>query len=931
MRKAVGYVLTVIRAVFSLIGGYVGVISTILGTIFGMLAALLLAGVVAGVCVYVKVLPMVTEAREVVFDNLVNMREKDFRMTESTVIYDDKGSKLGVVNAGSFKYTKLSKISPYIYNGYIAVEDKRFKTHAGVDMLATMRAGVALLKNHMQITQGGSTITQQVVKNNLLTQQQTYTRKIAEILLAPAVEEKFGKDKIMEFYCNSNYYGNRCYGVAAASKYYFGKKPAKLRPEEAAMLIALSNSPSAYDPVTDPKAARQKRNEVLQKMYEEDVISRSTYKKSKKKKLRILQKTEKDFGKGYLVSYAVHCAALSLMKQDGFKFQYTFKDKKDYKDYHARYSATYGKKCDEIRSGGYKIYTSLDREKQEMLQDAVDSGLAYSTERSADDSKYALQGAAVCVDNSTDYVVAIVGGRGQKDPFNRAYLSARQSGSAIKPLIDYAPAFESGLFTPSTIVNDHEMEDGPKNSGEVYRGEVTIREAVERSLNTVAWQVLDAITPEYGLSFLDKMQFHNLSYVDNGNLALSLGGFTEGVRVVDMAKGYATLADNGRYSDRTCIRKIKYQSKGVIYKDEEQIKQVYSEGAAWMMTDVLRGVLEKKYGTAHALKLDGGQIAAGKTGTTNSSKDVWFCGYTSYYTTVVWCGYDTPRAMPGTYGATLSGQIWKDYMNTLHAEMSPRDFARPGTVYTSKYDKEGNRVEGTESYDEEERKGKRDYFMSSVGADDEEPEEAGAAQGSDQESTGTDADKNTAAALLADKPYQKKVLKKLRKFEKMTIKSIAGYYNFMKTYRSLKDKIASIVDDDVRAEYSTRCTDKYESLKDDTLAWKDVVKAYEKQQSEENRRLAEESADASLEARNEQIRQNRISLAQTRLKQLQGYTYQPDDVDRLVKKAKKAVKACRQYPEHEQLYEEYVRCRREILALPLEGEGQTDQVEELID
>ena len=168
MKKGLSRIKMGIRALVGVVGGYLGVISTILGTIFGILASILVVGLIAGICVYVKVIPMFTEAREVVFDNLVNMTEEDFVMNEDTLVFDDKGKKIGSVNAGRFTYTKISKISPYIYNGYIAVEDKRFKTHGGVDLLATMRASVALLKNRGEITQGGSTITQQVIKNNLL-------------------------------------------------------------------------------------------------------------------------------------------------------------------------------------------------------------------------------------------------------------------------------------------------------------------------------------------------------------------------------------------------------------------------------------------------------------------------------------------------------------------------------------------------------------------------------------------------------------------------------------------------------------------------------------------------------------------------------------------------------------------------------------------
>ncbi len=265
--------------------------------------------------------------------------------------------------------------------------------------------------------------------------------------------------------------------------------------------------------------------------------------------------TKDGTNESYVVSYAIHCAALALMEKEDFKFQYTFKNKEDYESYNEKYSNLYSQKTNDIREGGYKLYTAIDMKKQKKLQKAVDKGLAYSKEKNSDKTKYALQGAAVCVDNSTNYVVAIVGGRGTKDSYNRAYLSARQSGSSIKPLIDYTPAFETGAYSPSTVVNDQPIENGPKNSGGGYRGSLHLREAVQRSINTIAWQVLEKITPKYGMSFLDKMHFHNLSYVDNDNLSLSLGGFTEGVRVVDMAKGFSTLANNGSYSEKTCIQK----------------------------------------------------------------------------------------------------------------------------------------------------------------------------------------------------------------------------------------------------------------------------------------------------------------------------------------------------------------------------------------
>ena len=895
LRRYVKNAKDVFRIIAGVIGSYAGVISNIIGTAMGILASVMVIGGIVGLCVYVKVLPMFTEAREEVFDKLVHLSEDDFVMKEDTVVYDSKGKQVGSVNAGSYKYVKINDVSPYIYEGYIAVEDKRFKTHGGVDLVATMRAGVSLLKHNLEITQGGSTITQQVIKNNLLTQNKSYTRKIAEILLAPTIESKFTKAQIMEFYCNSNFYGNKCYGVGAASKYYFGKKCADLEPHEAAMLIGLSNSPASYNPVLHPKAALKKRNSVLRIMCKEGVITPKEYKSALKKKLNIKQFSEKGGSKeSYVMSYAIHCAAISLMEKENFKFQYVFDSKEDYQKYNKQYSKVYSEKIESIRSGGYKLYTSINMKKQKKLQKAVDNGLSFNKEKDGDTGKYALQGAAVCINNETNYVEAIVGGRGKNDQYNRAYLAARQSGSAIKPLIDYTPGFESGMYSPSTIVNDHKFVNGPSNAGGGYHGNVRIREAVARSLNTVAWQVLDNITVKYGLSFLDKLHFHNISYIDNDNMALSLGGFTEGVRVVDMAKGFSTLANNGSYSDRTCIKKIEHVSDGVVYKNNNEKDQVYSQDAAWMMTDVLKGVFNESYGTGRKLKLDNGQICAGKTGTTNSSKDVWFCGYTKYYTTVVWAGYDTPRAMPGASGASIPGVIWKDYMDDIHKKLKPEDFIMPSTISLAKYDGNGNIIEGTAISGSSKRTYGMDYFSKTILSE-----------------------KADEVQVLKDKKYQKEVLKKLKNFEKRYISNIADYYDLENDYKELTDMISSNVDDDVRTDYAVRARNKYDSLKDETVSWKKVVKAYEKQQKEENERLAEKKKNDSERALKNQIYKNKIELARTRIKRMHGYLYQPSNMQLLIDSAKEALDACKGYSEYYNLKAMFDMYKKELEELPV--------------
>ncbi|MCI8886628.1 MAG: hypothetical protein HFG70_00935 [Hungatella sp.] len=675
-----------VRIFFGMVFSILGAVGWLLQCLLETVTILFIVCLIGGTVVFIKVKPYLEQSRQVAYDTLAQMKRDDFSMLSDTEIFDKNGKRIGLINAGHYEYVDISDISLNLQNAYIAQEDRRFKTHSGVDWIATARAGLALVKHRGAITQGGSTITQQIIKNTYLTQEQTFTRKMVEILLAPEIEKVYSKADIMEFYCNTNFYGHQCYGVQAASRYYFGKDAADLEVHEAAVLVGISNSPSAYDPITHPEAALKKRNEVLKSMVEVDMLSQEEYEKASSHSLRIIQEQQEGTDDSYLTSYAIHCASLELMKQEEFPFQYTFKDKEDYESYMEHYTAVYNEKNDSIRNGGYRIYTALDQDIQAMAQARLDEVLSSFTELQ-DNGKFALQGAAAIVDNQTNYIVAVVGGRGTEDQFNRAYLSARQPGSTIKPLIDYGPAFDTGEYYPSRIIDDHKWEDGPSNSGGGYHGPVTVREALNRSLNTVAWQVLEDIGIDTGLSYLDNMQFHRLTYVDNGVASLSIGGFTTGVRVVDMAKGFSTLANGGIYNDSTCIVRIEHEREGVLTSRIPPItRQVYGSDTAYMLTDILKGTMTAPYGTGRGLGLKGGMPAAGKTGTTNSSKDTWFCGYTRYYTGAVWVGYDTPRAMPGIFGSTYAGVIWKNVMNDLHEELEPWDWERPETVVKDTYD-----------------------------------------------------------------------------------------------------------------------------------------------------------------------------------------------------------------------------------------------------
>lgn len=843
----------------------------------------------AGLILYAAVKPELDKCREIAYDKLAQMDRSDFSMLSDTVIYDKDGKQIGLINAGHYQYMDINHISMNLQNGYIAQEDRRFKNHNGVDWIATFRAGLALIKHGGEVTQGGSTITQQVIKNTYLTQERTFTRKIVEILLAPELEKKYSKADIMEFYCNTNFYGHRCYGVEAASLYYFGKHAEDLAPEEAAVLIGISNSPSAYDPVSHPDASKNKRDDVLKSMNEVGYLSNEDYEKAVSSPLKIVQKETEGTDENYQSSYAIHCAALELMKMDGFEFQYTFDNKEDYTLYSERYTAAYSEQSDRIRAGGFQIYTSLDSGLQAVLQTQIDASLSGFTELQ-ENGKFALQGAGVIVDNKTNYVTAIVGGRGADDPFNRAYLSARQPGSTIKPLIDYGPAFDTGEYYPTRMVNDHKWEKGPSNSGRRYFGNVTVREALNRSLNTVAWQILEDIGIDFGLSYLGEMEFQKLSYVDNQVPSLSIGGFTNGVRVVDMAKGYSTLANGGVYNDRTCIVKILHEKEGELTKDMTPFaKQVYRSDSAFMLTDVLKGTFTSPYGTGRGLGLENDMPAAGKTGTTNSSKDTWFCGYTPYYTAAVWVGYDIPRNMPGIYGATYAGKIWKNVMDEIHQGLPPLDWEQPDTV-----ERRADETNGIE-----------DYFSTT-------------AQFRAQQSL----HEKEQAALLEE------LTREAEAFCAREIRSVEDTYTVKDEYASITSRLPLLDDGEQRALLLEQTEQRYDYFVSIISQMGDEIRRYEEQKAAEEKKAREEAAKEAEKQRLEEDKATKKNSFLLALETVEELEYQREDAERLVNDAIDKLSLIAGDPEADALSDRLQTAISRISTLPTAEEWEKLQAQE---
>lgn len=848
-----------------------------------MFTILLIVTIIGGCIVFARYHTLYTSIRQTEYDRIANLSTDTFSNLNSTRVYDNKGKLLAELTSADYEYVEINNVSRYIQEGYIAVEDKNFKEHIGFDLKGIARAGVALVKNSGAITQGGSTITQQVVKNTLLTSEQTYVRKCAEILLAMDMEKKFTKAQIMEFYVNSNFYGNQCYGVEAACQYYFGKSALDVNISEAAMIVGMSNSPSKYNPVANYDLSIEKRNSVLNKMYDNGVITNEEKEEAIADPLLVVEKRTEALNENYQVSYAIYSAVVTLMEKDGFEFEYFFEDRESYDKYREKYSEAYSAKSELVRSGGYDIYTSLDSKQQKKLQKSIDSVLSGFSEKQ-DDGRYAVQGAAVCVNNQTGYVTAIVGGRGKKDQYNRAYLAKRQPGSTIKPLIDYAPSFETGEYYPSKIMVDKPIENGPKNSNGSYRGRVSMREAIARSINTIAYQTLEGIGVKTGLSYLENMRFNSLTYVDNNNLSVSIGGFTNGVRVVDMAKGYSTLASGGTYIERTCIKKIEQQGEGVIYTDTKTSHAVYLEDTAWLMTNCLKGTMELPYGTGHGCALEG-QISAGKTGTTNESKDGWFCGYTTRYTTAVWVGRDDNKSIAGMYGSSYAGKVWQSYMNDIHTGLEKEDFVKPDTVKKKNIDANGVPTD--------KETGKKDYFSSYA---------------------------ENKRSLLEQQKEEKRAIKNAEKivsaFENFYIEKVEDCYEIESKYQEAINSVINISDVDTRIALSTRVADKYSALKAELKNWESIMAAYEIEQArkrQEEQNAATKAAQKAKEEREKNLAITRFRNALNVVKQttdwVTDYTYEMLDL------ASTYLTQCAAYDEYDSLLAEYNAEKQRIASL----------------
>lgn len=667
--------------VFRLIGGFIiDFFHTVWLILKWPLTACFAIGILGCVFVFFRYGKEINSFRVFADECVDNSTEDTFKMFETTYIYDADGTMIAKLSEnGDSNYLAYDDIPKDAVNAFVAVEDRNFWNNMGVDFKGIVRVSLDYVMSNGDEVAGASTITQQLTRTVFLSREVSVERKVKEMMIAIRLNKKYTKEQIMEYYINDACFSNGIYGLEAASQAYFGVSAKELDLSQIAYLCAIPNRPTYYDPYEHPERALTRRNKILDDMYEVGYITEEQCKEAKAEQLAVRAEKQAVGFHNYETTYAIDCAVEYLMKLDGFKFRYEFTDEEDYENYQKLYEEQYELEKANIYAGGYKIYTSLDTNKQETLQAILDEELSFDREVDSESGIYALQGAMTVIDNSTGKVVAVIGGRSQDEisstyTLNRAFQSYRQPGSTIKPLVVYTPALMQD-YTPDTTVNDIDVKAAQKpgtNVSSLSGASMSLRNAVVNSKNGCAYQVFNQIGPSYGLSFVTSMKFDRIVPADY-TLSAALGGLTHGVTTVQMASGYATLVNEGEFRTPTCITSIIDDNGDDIYKEDKAV-QVYSTDAAADMVDIMKGVI--KSGTAASMKWSSVSDipAAGKTGTTNASKDGWFCGVTPYYTISVWVGYDTPRTLDNLWGATYPASIWKDAMLEMTDGMESIDF-----------------------------------------------------------------------------------------------------------------------------------------------------------------------------------------------------------------------------------------------------------------
>ena len=555
-------------------------------------------------------------------DNLSSLN-----LIAATHVYDVNNKLISKLFEENRVVVTLNNVSAYVPQAIIANEDSRFFNHFGIDPIGIIRAAVVNITQG-GIVEGGSTITQQLAKNLFLTQEQTFTRKIKEMILSIIIERKFSKQEILQAYLNQVYFGEGAYGIESASQLYFGKRADELTLAESAMLAGLPRGPSLYSPYIDPAAAMTRRSIVLTSMVKAGYISEEQAAAASSEPLQLAGKKRRIVQASYFLDYIAN-------------------------ELVGRYGAN------RVYKGGLKVYTSLDI----SIQQAAETVLGN------------FQGAVLTLDSRTGYIRAMVGGRNyQESQINRVISEVRQPGSAFKPIL-YAAALNSGL-TAASVVIDEPMQFGkyqPQNYDKKFRGPVTLKKALRQSINIPAVKLGQQVGMQNVLTLARTMGISTLAPEDD-NLAAALGGLTHGANLMELTTAYTAFANNGIVSKPVAIVKVLDENDQLLEESRLIQHTALQADVAYIITDMLKGSLEN--GTATPANL--GRPAAGKTGTTDEYETAWFIGYTPDLVTGIYIGNDNRKPV-GISGTEVSG-LWGTMMNKVVGTMKPTEFTIPPTI-----------------------------------------------------------------------------------------------------------------------------------------------------------------------------------------------------------------------------------------------------------
>lgn len=673
----------------------------------------------------------------------------------ATFLYDDAGNqirKLAAPDSNRLPVT-LEQIPVDLQHAVVAIEDERFYEHNGIDVKGILRAGMKALTTG-DFSEGASTITQQLLKNNVFTnwtsestQLERFTRKIQEQYLAIQVEKKTDKDTILENYLNTINLGAGSYGVQAAARQYFDKDVWDLNLSECATLAGITQNPTKFNPIINPDSNRKRRKEVLQHMLDQNYITQDQYDEALADDVysRIQAAQEKNSStentvytyfedeltdqiindlmniKGYTKKQAtnlLYSGGLKVYTTQDSKIQNIldeeYADPSNYPDtvqYELDYALTVtdpdGNQVNYSKEM-LQLYFQNEDPDFDLLFDSPEEGQTYvdkyKTSILADGSKVLAervnfapqpQSSMSVIDQHTGYVKALIGGRGEKTAsltLNRATDTTRQPGSTFKIVSTYAPALNEKGMTLATTFEDepYEYPDGSpvNNATRSYNGTTTIRTAIQNSINVVAVKCLEKVTPELGLKYLDNFGFTTLAHGteadkdangniwSDANLATALGGITRGVTNVELCASYAAIANGGNYIKPIYYTKILDHNGNVLIENTAAERSVIKESTAFLLTSAMEDVV--KQGTGTACQLDNMPVA-GKTGTTEAYNDLWFVGYTPYYTCAVWSGYDNNEKLPD-YARNFHKALWKKVMTRIHEGLPSKEFEKPASV-----------------------------------------------------------------------------------------------------------------------------------------------------------------------------------------------------------------------------------------------------------